>query len=186
MLNRIEAFDRILSYRLPQVIVSGRDLQVAIAQHHSAKAIESEAEVSLHQHFYPRPNLSNSYVSPRDRIEQILADLWQQLLGIEKVGIHDNFFELGGDSILSFQVALKANQSGLQLQPNQLFEYPTIADLAKVSIQTTEKSVETENNDVSQSDKASTNNLSDFSEVNLTPTELTKFFTKINRKESNK
>ena len=182
----IEAFDRILSYRLPQVIVSGRDLQVAIAQHHAAKAIESEAEVSLHQHFYPRPNLSNSYVSPRDRIEQILADLWQQLLGIEKVGIHDNFFELGGDSILSFQVALKANQSGLQLQPNQLFEYPTIADLAKVSIQTTEKTVKTENNDVCQSAKASTNNLSDFSEVNLTPTELTKFFTKINRKESNK
>ena len=182
-----DAFNRILRYRLPQVIVSGRDLQVAIAQHHAAKAIASEAEVSPTQHFYPRPNLGSSYVSPRDRVEQILADLWQQLLGIEKVGIHDNFFELGGDSILSFQVALKANKSGLQLQPNQLFEYPTIADLALVStLQTTEKTVETENFDSSQSAKINGNNPLDFPKVNLSQTELNKLLTKINRKESNK
>jgi acyl transferase domain-containing protein/aryl carrier-like protein len=184
----IDAFNRILRYRLAQVIVSGRDLQVAIAQHHSAKAIESEAEVISTQHFYPRPSLGNSYVSPRDRVEQILADLWQQLLGIEKVGIYDNFFELGGDSILSFQVALKANQSGLQLQPNQLFEYPTIADLAKLvsTLQTTEETVTTKKSDSSQSTKANENNPSDFPKVNLTPTELNIFLDKINRKESNK
>lgn len=182
----IDAFNRILRYRLPQVIVSGRDLQVAIAQHHAAKAIDREAEVSSTGHFYPRPNLGNSYVSPRDRVEQILADLWQQLLGIEKVGIHDNFFELGGDSILSFQVALKANQSGLQLHPNQLFEYPTIADLAKLisTLQTTE--IETEKTCSFQSAKANENQSSDFPKVNLSQTELNKLLSKINRKESNK
>ncbi|MGL4618099.1 SDR family NAD(P)-dependent oxidoreductase [Chroococcidiopsis sp.] len=182
----IDAFNRILRYRLPQVIVSGRDLQVAIAQHRAAKAIDREAEVTPTQHFYPRPNLSNSYVSPRDRVEQILADLWQQLLGIEKVGIHDNFFELGGDSILSFQVALKANQSGLQLHPNQLFEYPTIADLAKIvsALQTTEKTVITEKSDSSQSARVNEKKSLDFPKINLSQTELNKFLNKLNRKES--
>lgn len=180
----IDAFNRILQYRLPQIVVSGRNLQVAIAQHHSAKAIETEAEVSPPQKFYPRPNLGNFYVSPRDRVEQTLADIWQQLLGIEKVGIYDNFLELGGDSILSFQVALKANQSGLQLKPNQLFEHPTIADLALASKQTTEKDLD-EQIDSFQSTKADDTH-SDFPKANLTPIELNIFLTKINRKEGNK
>ena len=179
----IDAFNRILSYRLPQVIVSGRDLDNAIAQHHSAKTIERKAEANSSQQFYPRPNLGNAYVSPRDRIEQTLADLWQQLLGIEKVGIYDNFFELGGDSILSFQVALKAKERGLQLKPNQLFEHPTIADLAKVAgtLQTTEENMETEQIDSSQSNQAEGYTPSDFPTANLTQTELDRFLTKINR-----
>ncbi len=48
------------------------------------------------------------------------------------MGIYDNFFELGGDSIQSIQIIAKANQAGFQVTTNQLFEYPTIADLARI------------------------------------------------------
>jgi hypothetical protein len=48
-------------------------------------------------------------------VEQLMAQLWGELLGVERVGIHDNFFELGGDSILSLRILARANQAGLQL-----------------------------------------------------------------------
>lgn len=72
-------------------------------------------------------------VAPTTEAEQTLGAIWQELLGIEAVGIHDNFFELGGDSILSIQVIARANQAGLQLTPRQLFEHQTIAALAAVA-----------------------------------------------------
>jgi len=80
-----------------------------------------------------RPELEAVYVAPRTRQEEILADIWAQVLGVERVGVHDTFFELGGDSILSIQVIARANQAGLQLSPKQIFQYPTIEGLAKVA-----------------------------------------------------
>lgn len=80
-----------------------------------------------------RPELAKAYVPPCTFVEQLLARIWAEVLGLEQVGIHDNFFELGGDSILSIQVISKANQSGLQLSPKHLFEYQTIAELAAVA-----------------------------------------------------
>ncbi|SFJ64597.1 non-ribosomal peptide synthetase [Thermoflavimicrobium dichotomicum] len=72
-----------------------------------------------------------AYVAPRNEVEQKLAEIWQQVLRIQRVGIHDNFFALGGDSILSIQIVAKANQQGLCLTPKQLFERQTIAELAQ-------------------------------------------------------
>ncbi|MEO1375225.1 MAG: amino acid adenylation domain-containing protein, partial [Cyanobacteria bacterium J06635_10] len=72
-------------------------------------------------------------VKPRTVKEQLLAQIWSQLLGIESVGIHDNFFELGGDSILGIQVIAKASQAGLRFLPKQVFQYQTIAELAAVA-----------------------------------------------------
>ncbi len=69
---------------------------------------------------------------PRTPVEKTLATLWTQALRLERVGIYDNFFELGGDSIQSIQIIAKANQAGLSLSTNQLFEHPTIAELATV------------------------------------------------------
>ncbi|SEV87472.1 non-ribosomal peptide synthase domain TIGR01720/amino acid adenylation domain-containing protein/natural product biosynthesis luciferase-like monooxygenase domain-containing protein [Chitinophaga sp. YR573] len=73
---------------------------------------------------------SNSYVAPGNETEQILADIWQELLHIPHIGIHDNFFELGGDSIISIQVVSRANRHGLTLQPQHIFECQTIAGLS--------------------------------------------------------
>jgi hypothetical protein len=80
-----DAFNRILSYPLPQIIVSGRDLQTAIKQHHSAKNIESNAVTSSSKQVYPRPNLDKAYIAPRKEVEYTIATIWQNLLGIEKV-----------------------------------------------------------------------------------------------------
>lgn len=71
------------------------------------------------------------YAAPRSAIEHALAEVWQELLAIERVGIHDNFFELGGHSLLA--VRLFANMEkkfGKRLPLATLFQAPTIAQLA--------------------------------------------------------
>jgi amino acid adenylation domain-containing protein/non-ribosomal peptide synthase protein (TIGR01720 family) len=69
-------------------------------------------------------------VPPRDPREALLARIWEEVLGVESVGIHDNFFELGGDSILVIQVIARASKAGLRFNPRQLFQHQTIAELA--------------------------------------------------------
>jgi amino acid adenylation domain-containing protein/non-ribosomal peptide synthase protein (TIGR01720 family) len=73
------------------------------------------------------------FVPPRNAIEESLAAIWSQILGLKQVGIHDNFFELGGDSIISIQIIAQANQAGIQLTPKQIFQHQTIAELATVA-----------------------------------------------------
>jgi amino acid adenylation domain-containing protein len=80
-----------------------------------------------------RPEWSGTLVSPRTAVEEKLAEIWADVLGLQQVGIHDNFFELGGDSILSIQIIARANQAGLKLTPKQLFQHQTIAELAEVA-----------------------------------------------------
>jgi amino acid adenylation domain-containing protein/non-ribosomal peptide synthase protein (TIGR01720 family) len=77
-----------------------------------------------------RQELETDLVVPRTESEEILAQIWREVLHQEQVGIHDNFFELGGDSILSLQIIFKANLAGFQLSVKQLFEHQTIAELA--------------------------------------------------------
>ncbi len=79
-----------------------------------------------------QPQLQDTFAAPRTPIEETLAKIWAQVLGIERVGIHDNFFELGGDSILCIQAIAKAHQAQLNLTPKQLFQNQTVAELAKV------------------------------------------------------
>jgi amino acid adenylation domain-containing protein/non-ribosomal peptide synthase protein (TIGR01720 family) len=77
-----------------------------------------------------RAALEVAYAAPRTASEEVLAGIWAQVLGVERVGIHDNFFELGGDSILSIQVIARARQQGLAVTPKQLFEHQTVTTLA--------------------------------------------------------
>jgi amino acid adenylation domain-containing protein/non-ribosomal peptide synthase protein (TIGR01720 family) len=80
-----------------------------------------------------RPELEQEFVEARDSVEETLAAIWAQVLGVASVGVHDNFFELGGDSILAIQVVNKAKQAGLQITPKLLFEHPNVARLASVA-----------------------------------------------------
>lgn len=80
-----------------------------------------------------RPTLTQTYVPPQTEYEITLTSIWQEVLGIKKVGIHDNFFELGGDSILSLQVVAQANEAGLHITTKQMFQNQTIARLAAVT-----------------------------------------------------
>lgn len=83
----------------------------------------------------PEPDLDRSvgkveYVEPQTSTERILAEIWSQVLGIEKVGVCDNFFNLGGDSILVIQVVARAKEQGLNYSIRQLYQNPTIYELA--------------------------------------------------------
>ena len=84
----------------------------------------------------PRPDATGGaagaegYVAPRDPVEELLAEIWAEMLGVSRVGVHDNFFRLGGDSILSVRVISAARDAGLPLSPYQIFERQTVAELA--------------------------------------------------------
>ncbi|MBG7385601.1 non-ribosomal peptide synthase/polyketide synthase [Pseudomonas aeruginosa] len=81
----------------------------------------------------PAPEVSVAqagYSAPRNAVERTLAEIWQDLLGVERVGLDDNFFSLGGDSIVSIQVVSRARQAGLQLSPRDLFQHQNIRSLA--------------------------------------------------------
>ena len=74
---------------------------------------------------------TDDFVAPQTEAEETLAAVWQEILGLETIGIHDNFFELGGDSILSIQMIAQARKAGLSLSAKQLFQHQTIAELVK-------------------------------------------------------
>jgi len=71
--------------------------------------------------------------APRNEVEAILAGIWAEVLGRERVGIHDNFFELGGDSILGIRLVARARKAGVRFSPRNLFQHQTIAALAAVA-----------------------------------------------------
>ncbi|WNV87578.1 non-ribosomal peptide synthetase [Umezawaea sp. Da 62-37] len=82
-----------------------------------------------------RPELAQQYVAPVGATEEVLAGIWQRVLGVDRVGRHDNFFDLGGDSIRSIQVLGQARGSGLSFDLQDLFRTPTTAGLATVVVE---------------------------------------------------
>ena len=82
-----------------------------------------------------RPVLKVEYSAPRSEKEQALVRIWSEVLEVDPVGINDNFFELGGDSIRSITVLSRAEAAGLCLTLQQVFDNPTIAQLAKCEAQ---------------------------------------------------
>jgi acyl transferase domain-containing protein/acyl carrier protein len=124
----VEAFQRILSLPEPtQVIVSTGDLSARMKQWLKPESLPKEDFGSD----YPRPNLQNSYVAPRNELEEAIALIWGKLLGIAEIGIHDNFFDLGGDSLLATQVVAQLRQSlQVEVSLREFFQRPTIADVA--------------------------------------------------------
>ncbi|WRZ77126.1 amino acid adenylation domain-containing protein [Streptomyces sp. NBC_01237] len=78
-----------------------------------------------------RRDLAVEYVAPRDRIEATVADIWSQVLGVDRVGIHDNFFDLGGHSLLATRtVSLLRQELGREVPVRELFTSPTVEQLA--------------------------------------------------------
>jgi amino acid adenylation domain-containing protein len=77
-----------------------------------------------------RPYPDEMFVAPRTPTEKLLAEIWKEVLRVDKVGIHDNFFELGGHSLLATLVVSRAREAlHVELPLRSLFEYPTIAGL---------------------------------------------------------
>lgn len=86
----------------------------------------------------PAPNLSayarREYEAPLGESELILAEIWQELLGVEPVGRHDGFFELGGHSLLVVQLMEKLRREGMRLEVRAIYEAPTLAAVAHALI----------------------------------------------------
>ena len=80
-----------------------------------------------------RPESEPSFVAPRTDLEERLAQIWREVLKVERVGIHDNFFDLGGHSLLVMRVIARVRQSlATELPVRAIFETPTIGGLAAV------------------------------------------------------
>ncbi|MFV8243285.1 amino acid adenylation domain-containing protein [Mycolicibacterium peregrinum] len=82
----------------------------------------------------PAPEYQDAdrYRAPHDAVEQILAGIYAQVLGVERVGVDDSFFDLGGDSISSMQVVARARAAGLVCRPRDVLVEQTVARLAQV------------------------------------------------------
>ena len=79
-----------------------------------------------------REEFEGAYVAPRNSIEESLAGIWREVLGIQRVGIHDDFFELGGHSLLAMQVVSRIPEVlQVRLPLRELFDNPTVAGLAR-------------------------------------------------------
>jgi amino acid adenylation domain-containing protein/non-ribosomal peptide synthase protein (TIGR01720 family) len=73
----------------------------------------------------------DNYLAPMNEIQKILVDVWQEVLGVNQVGIDDHFFELGGDSIKAIQVSAKLSQFHMKIDIKSLFQYPTIQEVSQ-------------------------------------------------------
>jgi acyl carrier protein len=80
-----------------------------------------------------RSRLETKFVAPCTQVEKVLAKIWSEVLGLERVGIHDNFFDLGGHSLLATQVISRARDNfEMELPLRRLFKTPTIAGLTEL------------------------------------------------------
>jgi amino acid adenylation domain-containing protein len=79
-----------------------------------------------------RPALDQGFDEPRSEIEELVAQVWREVLKVEKVGVHDNFFDLGGHSLLATRVVARLRSYfNIDLPLRKLFELPTVAALAE-------------------------------------------------------
>ena len=79
-----------------------------------------------------RSRLETEFVAPCTQVEKVLAKIWGEVLGLERVGVHDNFFDLGGHSLLATRVVSGIKQEyNVDLKLTLFFKMPTIAELAK-------------------------------------------------------
>jgi amino acid adenylation domain-containing protein/non-ribosomal peptide synthase protein (TIGR01720 family) len=119
-----------LSARLPDYMVPAVLLIVAALPVTANGKIDRAALRALAA--APAPSVSEGD-APQGATEEALAAVWKEVLKAERVGRDDNFFELGGDSILVLQVIARSRKRGVRFTPKQLFDAPTLAQLACVA-----------------------------------------------------
>jgi len=119
------AFDHALTLAdEPRLLLSTGDVAARIAE---GARPSSAAAAAVHA----RPELGTDYAAPETESERLIAELWQELLGIERIGVHDDFFGLGGHSLLATQIVSRVRDGfGLELPLKSVFEAPTVARYA--------------------------------------------------------
>ncbi|HEX8117524.1 MAG TPA: amino acid adenylation domain-containing protein, partial [Pyrinomonadaceae bacterium] len=112
---------RLPEYMVPQLIVYLEAMPVTPAGKVDRRAL-------------PPPSLvceEATYAEPRSEAERAMAEIWGEVFGVERVGIHDNFFEMGGHSLLVTQIVSRVRDTlNVEMPIRKMFEMPTIAELA--------------------------------------------------------
>ncbi|WP_156428045.1 non-ribosomal peptide synthetase, partial [Mycobacterium sp. GA-1999] len=118
---RTQLADRLPAYMVPAAIVALAKLPLTPNGKLDARAL-------------PAPEYTaGEYHAPTNAVEEILAGIYAQTLGLERVGVDDSFFDLGGDSIAAMQVVARARAAGLVCRPRDVFVEQTVARLAAVA-----------------------------------------------------
>jgi amino acid adenylation domain-containing protein len=133
----VEAFQRVLRLNgAPQIVVSTGDLQARIERWIPSEVEEETTqpeEKPIAGPRFPRPQLRTAYVAPRSDLEEAITELWQEVLGLEQVGVHDDFFELGGHSLLATQIISRLRDTyQVELPLRRIFENPKVSGLAEI------------------------------------------------------
>lgn len=121
-----EILNRVLEADFPNIIVSKYEVNSLIEMH---KVFNVEDQVG--NTVSSRPDLDTEYIPPTNDTEEILVGIWQNILGLEKVGISDNYSLLGGNSLKSISFISKCYKSlGVKLTLENLYKLPTVKELA--------------------------------------------------------
>ncbi len=123
MLRR-ELGRRLPSYMLPSSFVFLAGLPLTSSEKIDRQALPDPAQ--------ERPDLGRGYAAPRTAAEAALAGIWQDVLHVDRVGVHDDFFDLGGNSLSTVQVVIRSRTRGVEVTVRDLIENPTVAELASV------------------------------------------------------
>jgi acyl carrier protein len=119
---------RFLQQKLPDYMVPALFVPLAAFSRTPNGKIDRRA-LPVPERGHPQPEAV--YVAPRTEVQRTIATIWQEVLQVEKVGIHDNFFDLGGHSLLMAKVWSKLHPMFQQeLSMVDMFQYPTIHALA--------------------------------------------------------
>jgi amino acid adenylation domain-containing protein len=133
----MQAIERVLAGPLTaQLIVSSQDLEALIESTRPAEPWEAEGadeeQAGAGAIRVTRPNLSTPYVAPATDVQKTIAKVWEEILGVEGIGVHDDFFDLGGHSLLLTQVLSRVRkQVATEISLRSLFEKRTIAGIAE-------------------------------------------------------
>ena len=118
-----DAFGRALATGLPQVVVSSMNLDALVRQ--ASQAVTTDTGSGQK---FQRPDLDSDYVEPRNDVERTLVGFWEELLGVNQVGVEDSFFDLGGHSLIAVRLfAMVKKAYRVEFPISVLFEAPTIA-----------------------------------------------------------
>ncbi len=132
----VRVFDRVLALGAPpQLVVSTADLDRRIERNRQALAERDAPAETPPPAGHTRPALASAYVAPRTELERAIAEVWQELLGIDQVGIYDNFFDLGGHSLLAVRAAARLREKlGVSLSMERFLELGTVDQVAWQSL----------------------------------------------------
>ena len=142
-----EAARRILFGSQPQIIVSTQDFEALIDAQQTAAAGDLLDQLQPARSFSGAEDevRAANYVPPEGEMEQRIADIWQELFGIARIGRQDNFFELGGNSLIAIQLVSQLRKTfQAELPLSRLFESPTVEGLTRAVIESQQKTREGE------------------------------------------